>query len=259
MRRVNAICCGLAVAAIMVCDTIPAASQGRGFFDTFFRRLFGPPPPTTSITRQQRPNDSSRTAITVTPRHRAAVSGRIPYCVRLCDGRYFPLPRLSESKTSPKSLCQALCPGSATSIYWASRIGHPPIAKNVRYSRLNTALKFRQELVAGCTCNGRDAFGTAVVSIYADTTLRRGDVVVTENGLSVFVGSDATKHAPSEFTPIENYTDAPSEQQKELQAIRVALSSESNRQGLTFNARVKLGFKAFESQLIPHYPSELRQ
>jgi len=118
------------------------------------------------------------------------------------------------------------------------------------YSRLSSALKFRKELVDGCTCNGKNAFGTATISLYADITLRRGDVVATEKGLSIFVGSQTLKHDATEFIPIENYAGEPGHQLKELQAIRIRSLSKPEREEVTFNARVALGFNAVESRLV---------
>ena len=52
-------------------------------------------------------------------------------------------------------------------------------------SALANAFRYRNEIVAGCTCNGGDQFGLAPVKIEDDPTLRRGDIVAGENGLVV--------------------------------------------------------------------------
>ena len=39
------------------------------------------------------------------------------------------------------------------------------------------AFVYRQKIVPGCTCNGRDTFGLAPISIANDPTLRQGDIV----------------------------------------------------------------------------------
>jgi hypothetical protein len=53
------------------------------------------------------------------------------------------------------------------------------------YSELPNAFRYRTELVAGCTCNGKDQIGLAPVKIENDPTLRRGDIVAGANGLMV--------------------------------------------------------------------------
>ena len=69
------------------------------------------------------------------------------------------------------------------------------------YSELPNAFRYRSEIVAGCTCNGKDATGLARVAIENDPTLRKGDIVAGENGM--VVASPATgKHAAANFTPL---------------------------------------------------------
>ena len=62
------------------------------------------------------------------------------------------------------------------------------------YSELPNAFRYRNELVAGCTCNGKDQIGLAPVKIEDDPTLRKGDIVAGENGLLV-AGRSATSAA----------------------------------------------------------------
>ncbi len=51
------------------------------------------------------------------------------------------------------------------------------------YSDLPNAFRYRKELVAGCTCNGKDPTGLAAIKIDDDKTLRKGDIVAGFNGL----------------------------------------------------------------------------
>ncbi len=53
------------------------------------------------------------------------------------------------------------------------------------YSELPNAFRYRNELVAGCSCNGKDPIGLAPVKIDKDPTLRKGDIVAGANGLVV--------------------------------------------------------------------------
>ena len=69
------------------------------------------------------------------------------------------------------------------------------------YSELPNAFRYRNEIVAGCTCNGKDQIGLAPVKIEDDPTLRKGDIVAGENGLQV-VGRSADKRGASlNFSP----------------------------------------------------------
>jgi hypothetical protein len=70
------------------------------------------------------------------------------------------------------------------------------------YSELPNAFRYRTEMVAGCTCNGKDQIGLAAVKIEDDPTLRKGDIVAGENGL-LMVGRSADKRGASlNFSPV---------------------------------------------------------
>jgi Protein of unknown function (DUF2865). len=68
------------------------------------------------------------------------------------------------------------------------------------YSELPNAFRYRKEIVAGCTCNGKDQVGLASVKIEDDPTLRKGDIVAGENGLQV-VGRPDRRGASLNFSP----------------------------------------------------------
>ena len=121
------------------------------------------------------------------------------YCVRTCDGRYFPLP--AADNQSRAATCSNLCPASDTKIVYGSGIDNAATENGKPYSDLSNAFRYRNELVAGCTCNGKDPIGLASVKIEDDPTLRKGDVVAGENGLLV-AGRGADKRGASlNFSP----------------------------------------------------------
>ena len=64
------------------------------------------------------------------------------------------------------------------------------------YSELPNAFRYRNEIVAGCTYNGKDQIGLAPVRIEDDPTLRKGDIVVSHGGLMV-AGRSADKRGAS--------------------------------------------------------------
>jgi len=121
------------------------------------------------------------------------------YCVRLCDGRYFPLQRHGD--TTPAELCGTVCPASRTKVFFGGDIEGARAHDGTRYSALDTAFVYRQRLVPDCTCNGKTPFGLAPLDPANDPTLRPGDIVATNSGLMVFQGSRRRGAAAS--TPVD--------------------------------------------------------
>jgi hypothetical protein len=150
---------------------------------------------------------------------RSAGGGSVAYCVRLCDGRYFPIQR--HGGISPAQACNSFCPASATNIYnGGSSIDHAVSADGKRYTELNTAFVYRQKIVPGRTCNGRDAFGLVNTPVAEDTTLRPGDIVATNGGLMAYNGSSDPR-APN-FTPINSYAGLSTELRQRLTETKIA-------------------------------------
>jgi hypothetical protein len=191
-----------AVAAVMSGGT-PSASA-RDFFTSFFDVLSGRPP------------DRSRPALgysgsggALFPPQTAPQAAQAPssgggrstaYCVRTCDGRYFPVSATNEQ--SRAATCSSLCPASDTRIFYGSSIDHATSESGKSYSSLPNAFKYREQLVSGCTCNGKDPVGLASVSIENDKTIRKGDIVAGENGLIVANRTaDRKRGGIAEFTP----------------------------------------------------------
>jgi hypothetical protein len=120
------------------------------------------------------------------------------YCVRTCDGRYFPI--TAQGEQSKAASCNNFCPTSETRVFYGSTIDTASSDNGRRYSELPNAFKYRTELVAGCTCNGKTTTGLAPVKIEDDPTLRRGDIVAGADGLMVNRGSDR-RGASLNFSP----------------------------------------------------------
>ncbi|WP_424628203.1 DUF2865 domain-containing protein [Bradyrhizobium sp. SYSU BS000235] len=119
------------------------------------------------------------------------------FCVRTCDGRYFPV-AVREGQSSAE-MCSNFCPASETKIYRGSSIDEASTDSGKSYSDMPNAFRYRNELVAGCTCNGKDAFGLAPMKVEDDPTLRKGDIVAGADGLMV-VGR-SRRSAELNFTP----------------------------------------------------------
>ena len=120
------------------------------------------------------------------------------FCVRTCDGRYFPI--TASDNASKAASCNNFCPASETKIVYGSNIDNAATETGKPYSELPNAFRYRNEIVAGCTCNGKDQIGLAPVKIEDDPTLRKGDIVASENGLQV-VGRSDNRGASLNFSP----------------------------------------------------------
>ncbi len=128
----------------------------------------------------------------------ATYGGGQAYCVRTCDGRYFPLQ--GADKESRAASCNSFCPASKTEVVYGSSIDHAATTSGKPYSELPNAFRYRNEIVAGCTCNGKDQFGLAPVKIEDDATIRKGDLVAGADGLLV-AGRGADRRGAMNFTP----------------------------------------------------------
>jgi hypothetical protein len=111
------------------------------------------------------------------------------FCVRTCDGRYFPMQR--HAGASPVEACRSFCPAAKTVVLTGSKIESAVAHNGTRYADLNTAFAYRKKVVADCTCNGKDEFGLARVGAETDPTLRPGDIVATNKGLGTYAGKSA--------------------------------------------------------------------
>ena len=104
----------VAAAIIGPVALLPEASSAGGLFDFFFGAF-----------QRQQPQaplfaDPFNNNPQAPPAQRPAVASSGPaFCVRSCDGKYFPLMR---DAASPVQMCQAFCPASATKVFYGSSI-----------------------------------------------------------------------------------------------------------------------------------------
>jgi hypothetical protein len=151
---------------------------------------------------------------------RTVASGSGPaFCVRSCDGRYFPLAR---GNATPVQICQAFCPASATKVFFGSSIDGASSATGERYADSENAYAYRKSLRADCTCNGRDPAGLAPVDLTLDTSLRPGDVIATANGLVAYSGVRTGASLTAEFTPVASYPGLTADVRARLGEMKVA-------------------------------------
>jgi hypothetical protein len=170
------------------------AAQAQDFFSQLFGGFLRGRPPVIRM-----PFDDGGAAVTPrVDRPRYAVGQA--YCVRTCDGRYFPL--AATGNQSKADTCNSFCPATATEVVYGSSIDGAATESGTPYSELPNAFRYRDEIVAGCTCNGKDPVGLAAVRIEDDPTLRKGDIVAGKDGLmSVNRGVDR-RGAQLNFTPV---------------------------------------------------------
>ncbi len=192
----RAIC---AAAMLLLAATAPVArAQGFfGFFDFFGdhrqHQSIRPLPYGGEENIKQAPEN-------FVPRSRYYHSGESQaFCVRTCDGRHFPIS--GTNNQSRAASCSSLCPASETMIVYGSNIESAVTENGKPYSELPNAFRYRDELVGGCTCNGRDPVGLAAVKIEDDPTLRRGDIVASKNGLMVADRGADRRGATLNFSP----------------------------------------------------------
>lgn len=217
--RANAVArAALAAGVALLLAGAPERAQAQGLFDVL-RSIFGGPPPGPRggppLLLDGFPRDGERPP--------AAHGGpAVAYCVRLCDGRYFPLPRNAGAPAmTPAQVCSAMCPAAKTQVFHGSQIDHAVSSSGGGYAKLQNAFLYRERLVEDCSCTGAGGTGLARIDIEADPTLRPGDIVVTADGPVVFKGSRRPPHRADDFTPAESYRGLPKSLRRQLSNMRI--------------------------------------
>jgi hypothetical protein len=175
----------------------PQPASAQGLFQALFGNVFhrrapeSPPPQASSYAdplglfgEDRRPGSES------------GYGSGIVFCVRTCDGRYFPLPH--HPGASSADLCRSFCPAAKTMMFSGSKIETAVAQNGTRYADLDHAFAYRDKVSDQCSCNGKDGLGLARVETSGDPTLRPGDIVATASGLATYNGKSRT----AEFTPI---------------------------------------------------------
>jgi hypothetical protein len=213
----------VAAAALAGVALMPRMASAEGLFDLFFggfqkqQQQQQKPPPQANFFADpfglnQQPAPPPRPVV---------ASGSGPaFCVRSCDGRYFPL--TMRGAASPVQMCQAFCPASPTRVFFGSNIDGASSATGERYADSENAFAYRKALRADCTCNGRDAAGLAPVDLTLDTSLRPGDVIATTSGLVAYSGARLGAGQTPEFTPVASYPGLTAEVRARLGEMKVA-------------------------------------
>jgi len=206
-----------AVTLVSAVALAPRMASAEGIFDFFFG----------GFQKQQRQGSGQANFFAdpfglnqQPPPPRPVASGSGPaFCVRNCDGKYFPLAR---GHATPVQMCQAFCPATATKVFFGSSIDGAYASNGERYADSENAFAYRKALRADCTCNGRDPAGLAPVDLTLDTSLRPGDVIATTDGLVAYSGVRIGASQTAEFTPIASYPGLTAETRARLGEMKVA-------------------------------------
>ena len=209
-------CATLAAAATLAgaLVLVPGRVSAEGLFDFLFGGVQDPKP------ARQAPAQTNSFSEPAHPAPAPRVAGSGPaFCVRSCDGKYFPL---TMRNASPVQTCQAFCPASPTKVFFGSNIDYATASNGERYADSENAYAFRKALRADCTCNGRSPSGLAPVDLTLDTSLRSGDVVATTDGLVAYTGVRLGTDQTAEFTPVASYPGLTADVRARLGEMKVA-------------------------------------
>ena len=217
---------GAVLAALAVTFVLPAgsASAQNGIFDSLFGRR---PAPSANAYADPSPGFNPFNLFGSRPEAQrpAEIGVGVAFCVRTCDGRFFPVQQ--HAGLTQAQACSSFCPAAQTKIYSGSSIEQSVGPDGRRYTDLATAFAYREKIVPGCTCNGKDAFGLVTTPVDEDPTLRPGDIVATNNGLMAYNGSTGTKKQTASYTPISSYSGLSGDLRRKLTETKVAPALES--------------------------------
>jgi hypothetical protein len=199
---------------------VPGSVSAEGLFDMFFgggqKQQSRAAPPQANFFAD--PFGTNPQPTPPAPASRVAGSGPA-FCVRSCDGKYFPL--TIRGNATPVQMCQAFCPASATKVFFGGNIDSAS-AGGERYSDSENAYAYRKALRADCTCNGRGPSGLAPVDLALDTSLRSGDVVATTDGLVAYTGVRLGAGQTAEFAPVSSFPGLTADVRARLGEMKVA-------------------------------------
>ena len=211
--------------AVALAIALPGAlAPGRASAEDLFSFLFGGSPKPQQQPAPAAPQASAFADPFSTPAAPKPVqssgSRSSGYCVRMCDGKYFPV--VARGGTSAAQMCQAFCPASATRLFSGSSNIEYASSNGERYADIDNAFAYRKALKSDCTCNGREPVGLAPVDLTFDTTLKAGDVVATADGLMAYTGVRLGVEQAADFTPVASYPGLTASVRAKLGEMKVA-------------------------------------
>ena len=203
---------------------VPGSVSAEGLFDMFFggspKQQSRQAPPQANFFADPFGNNQQQAQPAPAPRVASSGGSGPAFCVRSCDGKYFPL--TMRGNVSPAQTCQAFCPASVTRVFFGGNIDSAAASNGERYADSENAYAYRKALRADCTCNGRSPTGLAPVDLTLDTSLRSGDVIATTDGLVAYTGVRLGTEQSAEFTPVASFPGLTADVRARLGEMKVA-------------------------------------
>lgn len=192
-----------------------APSNAQGIFDILFGGFKRQSAPTQSyVDPNAEPRSGDRAG---QGDGGGSFSGRgLVYCVRLCDGRHFPLH--NHAGANAAEMCRSFCPHAPTQIFSGSKIDYAVGAGGKRYSDLPNAFVYRAKMVGDCSCDGTSPTGVVRIDSRDDPTLRSGDILATGNGLMSY----RVDARGAQFSTISNAPGLSANMRAQLTATKVS-------------------------------------
>ena len=211
---------GIAITGLLAISTALTfeTAAAEGLFGFLFGAPQRPSASTSSYADPSYPQFNPFGSRPAEPNVRIESGPSVSYCVRLCDGRFFPIQR---SAATPVQVCNSFCPAARTKIFSGGAIEHAVASDGSHYSDLPNAFSYRTKTAADCTCNGKDAYGLVNMSAEDDPTLRPGDIVATNTGLVAYNGTGGGRKRTADFTPVQSYSGISGDMRRKLSETKV--------------------------------------
>ncbi|GAB4068384.1 DUF2865 domain-containing protein [Ancylobacter sonchi] len=147
----------------------------------FFEQLFGVP--------RQDPESDEAPSMDAQPLEMETPksSNYRTVCVRTCDGFFFPISYSTNANSfaSDEAQCQRQCPGTEARLYVyrssGEDIDNAVSVSGQSYMSLPNALLYKKQYSQACSCRPAGQSWAQALSSETDPTLRKGDIVVTED------------------------------------------------------------------------------
>jgi hypothetical protein len=180
-----------------------------------------------SFSFEQKPGRASldSDAPVARPQHKPSAGGHAgfgygkPVCVRLCDGFFFP----TASTIGGDAACAAQCPDAPTALYTmpTEHIEDAVSSTGKLYTQLPVAKRYQTSFESTCTCH-HDTVASRANEILHDSTLRKGDVVMTADGFRVYEGNGYGAATRSDFVAVSRAGGVSKEERATLAAMERA-------------------------------------
>jgi Protein of unknown function (DUF2865) len=167
--------------------------------------------PLSPATGEPTGNDGAR------PEHSMRSSHAV--CVRLCDGSFFPLSGAGGGDS--EAACARQCRQAPTAVYFLSsgsdQIDNAIASDGRPYTALPTAFHYRSSVAPTCSCGSKDE-SENTNALLADPSLRKGDLIMTADGIREFRGASTMPYESTDFISIAQ-SSVPRAQREELMQI----------------------------------------